>query len=193
MVTAEPVAGGNRDSEHVWRCTAHQQRHCARYVPATGVASARKHDSSLRHEHAGPTPPAHTTVARLAPPARGFPGPTCEDHLLPWMCDGTLPSDTLFLVAEEDFRIYEADCVDVDAAATGQPPRGPPRSRVGPDWLAAGKGGGKGRRRPGAQPQDEVGNLVAGTPFSGRDRTSPTSLRSSAVAAPDGSHATCSP
>ena len=33
----------------------------------------------------------------------------CEDHLLPYMADERHPEDTLFFVAEEDFRFYKGD------------------------------------------------------------------------------------
>lgn len=33
-----------------------------------------------------------------------------QDHLLPFMSDSRHPPDTLFLVLEEDWRCYEADC-----------------------------------------------------------------------------------
>ena len=33
-----------------------------------------------------------------------------EDHLLPYMADERHVDDTLLFVAEEDFRLYKADC-----------------------------------------------------------------------------------
>ena len=40
-----------------------------------------------------------------------------QEHLLPFMCDETHAPDTLFLVAEEDFRFYEQDSLPTDEIA----------------------------------------------------------------------------
>ena len=77
--------------------------------PCTHVAQAALHDGTL---HALPS-----TVSRLLVHTRDtLTLPSLQDHILPYMADERHAGDTLFLVCEEDFRLFARDSVCNPAA-----------------------------------------------------------------------------
>ena len=72
-----------------------------------------------------------------------------EDVLLPYMCDPRHADDTLFLVAEEDFRLYEADQPSQAALLWAQ-------AEAGPLSQSPGKGASSSSRPSNDEPAETI-------------------------------------
>ena len=101
-----------------------------------------------------------------------------QDHLLPYMADDRHCPDTLFFVAESDFRFFSADCTVDHIAAAASAAVTPAQGTAGPSGQSLSPGPGPSRPRTFAeecdawmaareaerldvQPGDEPGSLLA--------------------------------